>query len=44
VLAGGCASLVVLRRLLANQRAAWIGAALLSLLLGCGGRWLLALA
>ena len=43
VLVGWSASVVVLRRLLANNRMAWIGASGLALLLACGGRWLVAL-
>ena len=43
VLTGWTASVVVLRRLLANNRVAWIGASCLALLLACGGRWLVAL-
>ena len=37
VLVGWSASVVVLRRLLANNRMAWIGASVLALLLACGG-------
>ena len=43
VLTGLTASVVVLRRLLANNRLAWAGASALALLLACGGRWLVAL-
>ena len=43
VLVGWSASVVVVRRLLANNRLAWIGASVLALLLACGGRWLVAL-
>jgi polyferredoxin len=44
VLLGALAAVVVLRRLLANNRAAWIGASALALLLAAGGRWLVAVA
>jgi hypothetical protein len=43
VLVGGCASVVVLRRLLANSRRAWLGSSALALALAAGGRWLVAL-
>ena len=43
VLVGALAAVVVLRRLLANNRAAWIGASSLALLLAAGGRWLVAI-
>jgi len=42
VLTGWSAAVVVLRRLLANNRVAWLGASLLALLLACAGRWLVA--
>jgi hypothetical protein len=42
VLLGWLAAVVVLRRLLANHRAAWLGASALALLLACCGRWLVA--
>jgi polyferredoxin len=43
VLVGCCASVVVLRRLLANSRQAWLGSSALALALAAGGRWLVAL-
>ena len=43
VLAGWSASVVVLRRLLTNNRLAWVGASGLALALACAGRWLVAL-
>ena len=42
VLLGWLAAVVVLRRLLANHRAAWLGASALALLLAGCGRWLVA--
>jgi hypothetical protein len=43
VVLGWCAAVVVLRRLLANRRLAWIGASALALLLAGAGRWLVAM-
>ncbi|MEY4297836.1 MAG: hypothetical protein RLZZ423_1015 [Cyanobacteriota bacterium] len=43
VVTGWATSLVVLRRLLANNRMAWLGASLLGVFLAGGGRWLVAL-
>jgi polyferredoxin len=40
VLLGLAAAVVLLRRLLQNQRLAWLGASALALLLALGGRWL----
>ena len=42
VLLGALAAVVVLRRLLANNRVAWLGASVMALLLACAGRWLVA--
>ena len=42
VLVGCATSVVVLRRLLANSRIAWLGSSALALALAAGGRWLVA--
>ena len=42
VFGGLAAAVVVLRRLLANSRSAWVGASALAITLAIAGRWLVA--